>query len=196
MSIEEEFIDETNNKYRFHYFDYTRSIWMATTPEPTTVFRCTNHLPQNIKKLLEDEIQYLRENYTKDELDNINVPIDPASICDFHVHSADNYLQHFCSNNIQKQWVDTNWYITENDLLNYNSDSDEECRFEYSDKKCGVCAFQEGINKVRETLYKSKVFRIMEKKWITPGPDGSCGYANWSWRKMKEELECEGVQFV
>lgn len=56
-------------------------------------------------------------------------------------------------------------------------------------------AFKQGIDKVRGTVYKHKVFNSICERWITPRSDGSCGYAEWSWKKMKEELEGEGVQF-
>lgn len=62
----------------------------------------------------------------------------------------------------------------------------------YRDSRpCGVCAFQQGISKVRATLYKRKVFDALQEKWMTPREDGSCGYAEWSWRKMQKELGCD-----
>lgn len=67
---------------------------------------------------------------------------------------------------------------------------------EYGDKRpCGVCAFEKGINKVRSAIYKRKFFHALEGNWITPNAYGYCGYAEWSWRKMKAELEGDGVQF-
>ena len=55
-------------------------------------------------------------------------------------------------------------------------------------RPCGICAFQEGIEKVRRAIWSRKVFQALEERWITPRPDGYCAYAAWSWRKMQEEL--------
>ena len=49
--------------------------------------------------------------------------------------------------------------------------------------------FQDGINKVRRAIWTRKYFYALEKNWMTPRPDGSCGYAEWSWRKMQKECE-------
>ena len=62
-------------------------------------------------------------------------------------------------------------------------------------RPCGVCAFQQGIDRVRQALYKHKFFQALEENWMRPRPDGTCGYAEWSWNKMKQELESEGAQF-
>ena len=47
--------------------------------------------------------------------------------------------------------------------------------------------FQEGIEKVRRAIWTRKYFYALEDNWITPRPDGTCGYAEWSWKKMQEE---------
>ena len=183
-----------SDKYTFDYIDYNKKIWMAATPEPSTVFRCTQHLPENIKKLLVEKLQQLKETYT--DLDELiyQQPVEPVCICDKHVHPASDYFlrnKYQCCDGTLLQWVDISWHF--NDDMNYSNDDEEDN--EPHNKKCGICAFQQGITKVRETVYKTKLFRIMEKNWITPRPDGTCSYAEWSWNKMKQELESEGVQF-
>lgn len=64
---------------------------------------------------------------------------------------------------------------------------------------CSVCAFKSGMDKVANVFYKKRGRRVvnaMWNRWATPRPDGTSGYAEWSWRKMKEELESSGVYFV
>lgn len=79
----------------------------------------------------------------------------------------------------------------------------DQCRLEDSFNHPEWCqsphedlmSFKAGIDKVREAIYKHKLYNSMVERWITPNAEGYCGYAHWSWKKMKQELEGDGVHF-
>lgn len=85
-------------------------------------------------------------------------------------------------------------------VAHYCSDS---CRLEDAEShqkwcalpKSDVKAFKAGIDKLRTSIYGRKAVDRISENWMTPGPDGSCGFVRWSWNKMKRELESEGVHF-
>ena len=56
--------------------------------------------------------------------------------------------------------------------------------------QCAVCQYLRGLEKVQKLFEKHRGKRVVDafwNKWMTPRPDGSCGYAEWSWKKMQEE---------
>ena len=71
----------------------------------------------------------------------------------------------------------------------FELDDDGSAFLEFQDiRPCGVCAFQQGIARVRAALYKRKVIDALIENWIAPRADGTCPYAEWSWRKMQVEM--------
>lgn len=55
-------------------------------------------------------------------------------------------------------------------------------------RSCEICAFQQGVTKLRTILNKRKVANTVLEWWMTPDENGRCPYAEWTWRKMKEEV--------
>lgn len=126
------------------------------------VVRCTKHLPESAKGMLE---------------------VDPDR----------DDPQWFPPQHIM---TNAGWWSDHLTCVTMAFDSQTGRWLGYGDNRpCSVCAFQEGINKVRAAIYKRKFLRVLEENWMTPKSDGHCGYAEWTWKKMKEDLESNGVHF-
>lgn len=174
------------------FYDPSSIIWYVKGSKRTCV--CTEHLPKEYKivlyKNVSNQISRIQEN-VKQKLED-----------DDQAYISKYWLSNFCreSNRISSISTEECFILGETKEHDYREKYVNVNHLDYYfedgpvplvRQKCDVCRIQKGIAKISnifETSYKRRVIDKMWRFWATPRQDGTCPYAEWSWKKMQQEL--------
>lgn len=185
----------TINEKITQFCDPSNIIWYVKGTKRTCV--CSNHLPPEYKAALDKEvseqISCIQENVDEELEDEPD--IDECWLSDFcgeydlpypdWISAVSKkgcyFLDHTEEHYPEEKYVNVSHldYYFENEPVPLVRE------------QCDVCRLQTGIAKIRnifEISYKRRVIAALEENWLAPRADGSCPYAEWSWKKMQQEL--------